>query len=332
MTRPLLALDDVHVQVGDVDILSGVSLELHEGQAVGLVGETGSGKTMTVRTATGLLRRSGGRITSGSLRIEDNDLTHADDRAWRRWQGRSITLVPQASMSSLNPLRRVRAQLAEAVSLADRRADVAQTSLRLLESVRLEPTRELLDARAHELSGGMRQRVMIALALATRPKILVADEPTTALDASVRMSILNLLNELRQEQRLALLMVSHDLGAIAAATDTTVVIYAGRSIEAAPTRRLLDDPRHPYTRALLSAQPQRTTPGSRIPTLPGGPPQPGGHGTGCPFAPRCSLAREICVSQPPKITAPAADRTVACYGEQPEHKPEFTRTRTGTAS
>jgi oligopeptide/dipeptide ABC transporter ATP-binding protein len=330
VTQPLLAVDRVHARIGNTEVLAGVSLELHAGESIGLVGETGSGKTMTVRTVTGTLRHIGGRVTRGSVRLDGQDLTHATGRRWRRLQGRTVAMVPQASMSSLDPLQRIRHQLGEAIVVADRQADVVRETARLVESVRLEPTRELLESRPHELSGGMRQRVMIALALAARPRILIADEPTTALDAAVRKGILKLLTELRREQNLALLMVSHDITAITAATHSMIVMYAGRSVEAGPTAGLVARPRHPYTVALLSARPERTPPGHRLPVISGQPPLPGKIGPGCPFAPRCSFARTVCDSQRPQVTTLASGWTVECLREQPDFMTEFTKEAVGS--
>lgn len=237
-----LAIDNLNVHIGGQPVLTDVSLRVAPGEAVGLVGETGSGKTMTVRTATGLLHRLGGRITSGRVRVAGTDLTRGTDRDWRRVQGRTIALVPQSSMSSLDPLMSIGHQLGETVRAlggptgGDRRAAVRG----LLEAVQLTPDDRLLRAYPHELSGGMRQRVMIALALAGNPRILVADEPTTALDAAIRREILALLSSLRHSRGLGLLLVSHDLGSISATTDTTVVMYAGRTVEAGPTSEIFE--------------------------------------------------------------------------------------------
>jgi peptide/nickel transport system ATP-binding protein len=312
MTAPLLELVDVCVSVGRTRILEGVSLSVEPGSAVGLVGETGSGKTMTVRTATGLLHGIGGKVTSGSVRVAGVNVTRASDRQWRRWQGRTVALVPQSSMSSLDPLMVISKQLREAVRLAGKRAGERAEVERLLAAVQLEPTAWLLHAHPHELSGGMRQRVMIALALAGDPALLVADEPTTALDAAVRHEILDLLGTLRREKNLGLLLISHDISAIEAATDVTVVMYGGRTIESGPTSLVVGDPLHPYTRALIGALPERTAPGSRIPAIGGQAPLPGEIVTGCSFAPRCPVAIVECGTTRPALTEVGADRLVRC--------------------
>jgi oligopeptide/dipeptide ABC transporter ATP-binding protein len=312
MSAPVLAVQELHVHIGAAHILRGVSFDVAPGEAVGLVGETGSGKTMTVRAITGLLPSIKGRVTAGTITIEGADATNVSEKAWRRWQGKTLALVPQASMSSLSPLRRVHSQLAETIRRVDRTSDVDAEVAALLQSVHLPPSKELLGSYPHELSGGMRQRVMIALALAVKPRLLVADEPTTALDVAVRGSILELLRELRVERNLALVMISHDIGAIAQSTDEIVVMYGGRSVESGRTRDVLADPRHPYTEALLAAMPHRTPAGEPLPVVPGQPPRPEDASVGCAFAERCPVAMDVCAAQIPASVLLPPDRHVAC--------------------
>lgn len=315
----MLTVEDLHVRIGNAHVLRGVSFDVRSGEAIGLVGETGSGKTMTVRAVTGLLRSVGGRVTGGAITIEGEDATAVSDKAWRRWQGRTLALVPQASMSSLSPLRRVRSQLAETIRRVDRASNVNTEMTALLESVHLPATRELLNSYPHELSGGMRQRVMIALALAVKPRLLIADEPTTALDAAIRSSILDLFRELGRDRNLALVMVSHDIGAIGSSTDRIVVMYAGRSVETGRTGDVLADPYHPYTKALLAAMPHRTPPGEPLPVVPGQAPRPEDTAAGCAFADRCPAVMDACRIQNPAFLPVPGSRRVACLlGQQPE--------------
>jgi oligopeptide/dipeptide ABC transporter ATP-binding protein len=319
MSRPVLAVDDLRARIGKAHVLRGVSFEVHPGEAIGLVGETGSGKTMTVRAVTGLLSAVGGRVTAGSIAIDGEDATAASDRAWRRWQGKVLALVPQSSMSSLSPLRRVRSQLAETIRTANRRANVDAEVAALLESVHLPPTKELLNSYPHELSGGMRQRVMIALALAVKPRLLIADEPTTALDVAVRTSILELFGELRADRNLALVLVSHDIGAIATSTDKIAVMYAGRSVETGLTADVLAEPSHPYTEALLAAMPHRTPSGEPLPVVAGQAPRPEDEWIGCAFADRCPAVMDACRAEIPTVVSYPAGRRVACLRA---HRPE----------
>jgi oligopeptide/dipeptide ABC transporter ATP-binding protein len=318
MTSPVLALDEVEVVVGRVPVLLGVTLEVPEGGAVGLVGETGSGKSMTARAATGLLSRIGGGIVAGSLRLAGEEMAAASDGAWRPHRGATVALVPQSSMSSLDPVMQVGAQLEETVRLAGTRRGVREEAVRLLRLVRLDGGDRLLRSYPHELSGGMRQRVMIALALARRPRLLIADEPTTALDASVRADILALLTELRRQEGLSMLLISHDFGAIEAATERVVVMYAGRTVETGPTPEVMAAPAHPYTTALVASRPELTPPGRRIPAIPGHPPAPDVGLTGCAFADRCARRLDRCRHDGPELVPVAADRSAACLAVSAE--------------
>ncbi|MDR2565074.1 MAG: ABC transporter ATP-binding protein [Bifidobacteriaceae bacterium] len=311
--HPVLQVENLHVRIGRAAVLNGVGFDVGPGQAVGLVGETGCGKSMTVRAVAGLLGRIGGVVTNGSIRLNGQDMTRATAKEWRAHQGRTVTVVPQASLSSLDPLRQVRREMAETIRHHDRRANVAAQTAKLLEAVHLEPSQELLCSYPHELSGGMRQRVMIALALATRPKLLIADEPTTALDASIRRSVLDLLTELRRDVGLGLLLVSHDIGAIAAATGQVVVMYAGVAVECGPTAEVLAAPAHPYTRALLASLPERTAPGRPLPVIEGQPPEPTWLTSGCRFAPRCPVATASCSDAPPEPCRLGPVRAAACH-------------------
>ncbi|MCL2611694.1 MAG: ABC transporter ATP-binding protein [Nocardioidaceae bacterium] len=263
-----LELNNVHVHIGDHEILRGVSVELRAGRATGLVGESGSGKTMCVRTATGTLKKIRGQITSGNVRILGKEMTAASGRDWTQVRGHAIALVPQNSLSSLDPIMTVGKQLRETIIRAAGHKDWRSEANRLLRLVHLHDVDRILNAYPQALSGGMRQRVVIALALAVRPSILLADEPTTALDASVRAEILELLTELRLREGLALLLVSHDLAAIRSATDDVIVMHRGRTVEAGATAAVIEHPQHPYTQSLLLARPELNEPGQPIPLVP----------------------------------------------------------------
>lgn len=321
MNDPILSVKNLEVSVVAIDVLRGVSFSVEPAEAVGLVGETGSGKTMTVRAVTGLLHPIGGRVTGGSITLDGEDVTNSDQRAWRHWQGKTVALVPQASLSSLSPVRRVRGQLIETIRRADPGADADREARLLLAAVHLDPTEQLLASFPHELSGGMRQRVMIALALAVKPRLLIADEPTTALDAAIRRSVLELFGELRRERGLALVMVSHDIAAIGASTDRIVVMYAGRSVESGTTAQVISSPKHPYTEALLGAMPDRGVPGTPLPAVVGQPPQPDEIGAGCAFAPRCPKAWDDCFKYTPSATPTGDGQEAACHLYDPALRP-----------
>ena len=265
----LLDVRDINVTIGGTKVLTDVSLTLDSGEALGIIGETGSGKTMTLHPITGLLSSVGGRIESGAIHVDGRDVTRASLRSRQRTLRGIVSMVPQASMSSLDPLQRIGSQVREALQLTRRTRATDDDIRHALEAVRLTPTEALLRSRPHELSGGMRQRVMIALALASEPRLLLADEPTTALDASVRSGVLDLFTELRLERQLGLVIISHDINAIASATDRVVVMNQGRVVETGRTAEVLENPREPYTRMLVSALPERTPRGYYLPARPG---------------------------------------------------------------
>jgi peptide/nickel transport system ATP-binding protein len=323
MGEPLLQIDGLSVRIKAFDILSDVSLRVDAGVAVGLVGETGSGKTMTVRAACGLLARSGARIVDGTVKVEGRDLTRGSQREWRSVRGTTLALIPQSSMSGLDPVMTIGGQLRETVRmLKGFSGSQAQAEVkRLLEAVRLGPSPRLLAAYAHELSGGMRQRVMIALALAGDPRLIVADEPTTALDATIQSEIVALLGDLQRERDLGMLVVSHDIGLIEAMTTLIAVMYGGRVVEIGPTSSVLEHPAHPYTRALLAALPERALPGEPLVALAGQPPAPSDSVVGCRFAPRCPDVAEACWADEPRLVSVGPGHEVACVVHAGERNP-----------
>jgi peptide/nickel transport system ATP-binding protein len=266
-TRQIARLDGVCVNIGGRRILSDISFSVPEGSAVALVGETGSGKSMTCRVLSGLLGRIGGEIVSGEAEFAGRSVVGYAERDWERIRGTEVALIPQSSMSSLNPVRTVASQLREAVRVIDPQRDTPDHLRELLDAVRLRDPERVLRSYAHELSGGMRQRVMIALALIGRPKLLIADEPTTALDVIVQRDILELISDLQRSQGLSLVLVTHDLGVARYLADGVVVMNKGKIVEKGAVTRTLVTPRHPYTKALLAAGPIHAEPGTRLPVL-----------------------------------------------------------------
>ena len=267
MTIPLLSVSGLDVQLGGRQVLNDVSFEIGRGEALALVGESGSGKSVTARAITGLLTRIGGEVSAGTVAYEGVRIAQDDTAAWAKLRGRKIALVPQASLSSLDPVVRIGAQLAETIRVLDPGAAVGPRSLELLEQVRMSRPAEVLRSYPHELSGGMRQRVMIALALAGRPEFIVADEPTTALDVTVQASILGLLGDLRAETGMTLLMIAHDLAVVGMVSERVAVMRQGLLLEQGPTSRVLTKPEHPYTKALLAARPEASQPGQPLAIL-----------------------------------------------------------------
>jgi len=263
---PLLSLQDISVTLGDREVVRNVSLDIARGESLALVGESGSGKTVTARVITGLIDRIGGRVSSGQLRF-DGKVLEQDDPMWKSIRGKRIALVPQASLSSLDPVVRIGNQIAETIRALDPGANVGARSRELLNHVHMPRIDAILKSYPHELSGGMRQRVMIALALAGRPELMVADEPTTALDVTVQANILKLLGELRAETGMSLLMIAHDLAVVGLVSERVAVMRNGEILETGATRAVLSEPTQPYTRALLAARPETSAPGAPLAVL-----------------------------------------------------------------
>ncbi len=312
----LLEIDDLRILLGDrgreVALVDGVTLTVAPGAVVGLAGESGSGKTLTGLSAMGFLPDRS-RAT-GSVRFAGEDVLRMPAAQLRRIRGNDVAVVFQDPMTSLHPMLTVGRQLTEHVQvhLGMTRAEANALAIELLTTVRLPDPEQVLTAFPHQFSGGMRQRIAIASALACGPKLLIADEPTTALDVTVQAGILRLLDRLRRERGLAVLMISHDLGVMSALADTLHVLYAGRIVESGPAGEVLAAPRHPYTRSLLDSLPDPTARGSELRVIRGEPPPPERRPPGCPFAPRCDFAEPRCVEAVPPLAALGGARVSAC--------------------
>ena len=315
--QPLLQVRDLTVTLptahGPQAALRGVSFALERGATLGLVGESGCGKSLTALALMGLLPDRA--EVGGSIRLAGQELTALDDAAWARLRGDRIGMVFQEPMTALNPVHRIGDQIAEPLRLHRglSRAAARAEALRLLERVRLPRARERLDAWPHELSGGQRQRVVIAIALACGPDLLLADEPTTALDATLQREVLDLLDELRRDSGMALLLISHNLDVMAAHVDQLAVMYGGRIVEQGPTRAVFEQRAHPYTRGLFAARPRLgLARGTRLATIPGRVPALHEMPPGCAFADRCALADADCRRAAPAAQAVAAGHHVHC--------------------
>ncbi len=309
---PVAELRGIAIEIGGTEIVTQADLAIDPGESVGLVGESGSGKSVTCRAFTGILGFIGGNTTRGHVLVEGNDMTGATSDGWRQVRGGTIALIPQASLAGLDPVMKVGRQMAEVVRRYDNKGDVRRRSLELLDQVQMPQPERVLNSYPHELSGGMRQRAMIAMGIAGRPKLLIADEPTTALDATVQQAILDLLRRLRDEMGMALLLVSHDLGAIRSATDRVAVMYAGTLVESGRSSDVLHQPRHPYSAALIASDPSLMERGERLRGLFGDPPQPGSWPVGCRFQPRCAHAQDRCQDAAPELVDDGNGHLVAC--------------------
>jgi oligopeptide/dipeptide ABC transporter ATP-binding protein len=305
----MLAVRDLTVSLGPqtepLDLVSGVSFDIGKGEILGLVGESGCGKSMTSLAVMGLLPQPGPRIRAGRVLLDGADVTEL--APWQRVEaghGR-VAMIFQEPMTSLNPVRRVGDQIVEAVRVHDGTAgpSAMARARELLDMVRIPDAGLQLSAYPHQLSGGQRQRIMIAIALACRPQVLIADEPTTALDVTIQIQILGLLRDLCDRLDMAMLFITHDMGVIAQLADRVAVMYAGRIVETADVQALFEAPRHHYTRGLMECMPVRNDGARRLPTIAGQAPRPGTIAGGCVFAPRCGAARDVCrVSPPPRLS------------------------------
>lgn len=296
-----------------ITVVQDVNIDIRHGETMGLVGETGCGKTVTALSVIGMLR-DGAEVTAGRVMFEGRNLTSLSERALSQVRGNEIGLISQEPMISLNPVLRVGVQLAEVLRRhhgISRRAARART-IELLQSVRLPDAETVARRYPHELSGGMAQRVAIARALAGGPKLLIADEPTTALDVTMQAEILDLLRELQSEREMAILLVTHDWGVVADICDRAVVMYSGQIVERAQPAALFREPLHPYTKALLAANPHSSPGAAALPTIPGQVPKPGDWPVGCHFHPRCGYATDACRRQPIRLERVAAGRETRC--------------------
>jgi peptide/nickel transport system ATP-binding protein len=307
----LLELRDLVVRFGDAVAVDRISLALEPGETLGIVGESGCGKTVTARAIMGLLPRNAS--CAGSIRYDGKELIGASEEVRRSVRGAQIAMIFQEPMTALNPVLSIGYQIAEGV-LAHRRVSKKEAraiALEMLKKVAITLPEQRLDEYPHQLSGGMRQRVMIAMALAMGPRVLLADEPTTALDVTVQAQILELIARLKQETGMAVVMITHDLGVVRESCDRMVVMYAGRIVEEGPVARVLESPLHPYTRGLL-----RSLPGgerrARLQAIPGAVPSLSALPAGCHFHPRCSRAEDRCRTESPSLE-PSEDRKVACF-------------------
>jgi oligopeptide/dipeptide ABC transporter ATP-binding protein len=296
-----------------VTVVRDVSFEIRRGETLGLVGESGSGKSVTAFSIIRLVQPPG-RVIGGEVLFQGRNLLSLGESEMEKVRGAGIGFIFQEPMAALNPVMRVGAHIAEALTvhgLATRR-EARDRAIELLRAVRIPDAEQRVDDYPHQLSGGMRQRVMIAIAIACHPPLVIADEPTTALDVTVQAQILELLREMKQELNLSLLLITHDLGVIAETADRVAVMYAGRIVEQGPVRSIFREPLHPYTQGLLASIPGQNTAGTRLRAIEGTVPSLASLPTGCAFAPRCPSRMPVCDISP-GLTPMGADRVVRCH-------------------
>ncbi|MFF2481073.1 ABC transporter ATP-binding protein [Paenibacillus sp. NPDC058071] len=290
---------------GSIQAVAGVDFHIKKGEVLGLVGESGCGKSVTSLSIMRLLKDTPGKIAGGSVTFEGTDLTKIPESDMRRIRGNEMAMIFQEPMTSLNPVLRIGKQLSEPIMLhmGYNRKKAREHAVHMLELVGIPRANEVFDDYPHQLSGGMRQRVMIAMAMSCNPKLLIADEPTTALDVTIQAQILDLMKRLKEEQDMGMLLITHDLGVVAELCDRVVVMYAGRVVEEAPVRELFENPQHPYTKGLIQSVPKLRQKVRRLDSIKGNVPDLSQMPAGCKFAPRCQFAMERCQTEEPALLA-----------------------------
>jgi peptide/nickel transport system ATP-binding protein len=324
---PLLQVDHLRTHfdtlAGTVRSVDGLSFTVNAGETLGIVGESGCGKSVTALSILRLVPTPPGRH-GGAVRYRGTDLLKLSEAEMRRVRGDRISMIFQEPMTSLNPVLSVGRQIAESVQQHQHvgRAQAMERAVEMLRLVQIPEPERRAHEYPHQMSGGMRQRVMIALALACRPELLIADEPTTALDVTIQAQILDLVKRLQRELGMGVVMITHDLGVVAESCDRVVVMYAGRKVEEAGVFELFDHPRHPYTRALMASMPAMNTRAPRLTEIPGLVPALHELGRGCAFAPRCALATDRCRQEAPGLLAQGEGHTVACFAVEEGRVPD----------
>ncbi|WP_406638493.1 ABC transporter ATP-binding protein [Amycolatopsis sp. WGS_07] len=315
----LLEVEDLHVEFrtsdGVANVLNGVGYSVHAGETLAVLGESGSGKSVTAQTIMGILDTPPGVVTGGSIRYRGEDLLTASADRRRQVRGAEIAMIFQDALSALNPVFTIGFQIEEQlrVRLGMSKKDARKRAIELLDLVRIPAAQRRVKDYPHQFSGGMRQRAMIAMSLALDPDLLIADEPTTALDVTVQAQIMDLLADIQQERRMGLVLITHDLGVVAEVADRIAVMYAGRIVEQADVRELFSSPGHPYTSALMDSLPRLDLKGQTLETIKGLPPSLLDIPSGCPFHPRCKRAEQRCRDERPSAHALGFGRVSACH-------------------
>jgi peptide/nickel transport system ATP-binding protein len=296
-------------------VLDNVSFHIKKGEVLGLVGESGCGKSVTSLSIMRLFKDTTGEITNGEIKYNGTNLLSISESSMRGIRGKEISMIFQEPMTSLNPVMKIGEQLMESIRLhlgySDKQA--REHAISMLTKVGIPRPQEIISEYPHQLSGGMRQRIMIAMAMSCRPNLLIADEPTTALDVTIQAQILDVMKQLQAEEHMSMLLITHDLGVVAEMCNRVVVMYAGRVVEEASVYDLFDDPKHPYTKGLIGSVPKLGQMRSRLDSVPGNVPNPNQMPKGCKFAPRCKEVMPVCWEEEPTITATGSERFCRCW-------------------
>jgi oligopeptide transport system ATP-binding protein len=315
----LLEVEDLHVEFrtrdGVAKVINGVNYHVDAGETLAVLGESGSGKSVTAQAIMGILDTPPGFVTDGKIRFHGDDMLKMDNEERRKIRGKGIAMVFQDALSALNPVFTIGFQIGEQFRIREglSRRDAKLRSIEMMDQVKIPHARQRINDYPHQFSGGMRQRVMIAMSLALDPEVLIADEPTTALDVTVQAQIMDLLAELQRERHMGMILITHDLGVVADVADRIVVMYAGRIVEQANVYDLYAGPAHPYTVGLLESIPRIDEKGQELRTIKGLPPNLLRIPSGCPFHPRCPRAQQICSDERPLLREVAPNRSSACH-------------------
>ena len=305
------------VKKGIVKAVEDVSFDVDAGEILAIVGESGSGKSVTSLSVMGLLAEPG-HVAGGSMEFEGKDLVHLSEREYRALRGNDMAMIFQEPMTSLNPVYRVGKQIVEAIRTHENvsKKEARERAIDMLRKVGIPSPEKRIDDYPHQMSGGMRQRVMIAMALSCNPKLLIADEPTTALDVTIQAQILDLMKKLQKEDGSSILLITHDLGVVAEMCTRVIVMYAGKIVEMAPVEKLFATPSHPYTQGLIASVPKLGSGVKVLPSIPGSVPDLASMPTGCRFAPRCKYATDKCREQEPELLDISEDQKCRCWRTQ----------------
>ena len=319
MSHPVLQIENLQTHFftdrGQIPAVDGVSITVNKGEVVGIVGESGCGKSVTSLSVMKLVPNPPGKIVGGAIKFKGEDLVSVDEKRMRAIRGNEIAMIFQEPMTSLNPVMKIGEQLMESIRLhlgySDKQA--REHAISMLTKVGIPRPQEIINEYPHQLSGGMRQRIMIAMAMSCQPNLLIADEPTTALDVTIQAQILDVMKQLQADEHMSMLLITHDLGVVAEMCNRVVVMYAGRVVEEASVLDLFDDPKHPYTKGLIGSVPKLGQKRSRLDSVPGNVPNPNQMPKGCKFAPRCKDVMPVCWEEEPAITTTGPERFCRCW-------------------
>ncbi|MFD1037525.1 ABC transporter ATP-binding protein [Virgibacillus byunsanensis] len=326
MSDVVLELNDLHTYFftdnGEIPAVEGVSINVHKGEVVGIVGESGCGKSVTSLSVMKLVPSPPGRIVGGEINFKGENLVNASEKRMKKVRGNEVSMIFQEPMTSLNPLFTIGNQLMEAIRIHQKisKKEARQKSIEMLQMVGIPRSEAIIDEYPHQLSGGMRQRVMIAMAMSCNPELLIADEPTTALDVTIQAQILDLMKKLNKEKDTSILLITHDLGVVAEICDRVVVMYSGQVVEEGTTRDVLKSPQHPYSKGLIRSLPKIYEREPKLYSIPGTVPKPKKGRVGCRFAPRCEFAFDRCFQENPELYYLNSGRRSRCFLHDDQEK------------